>query len=50
MDGENPKYCEENLFQINFFYHKLHMDWPGIEPAYLPWQAGDKPREPWHSF
>jgi len=49
MDGENPKYWEENLFQGHLVYHKLHMDWPGIEPSSLPWQAGDKPREPWYS-
>jgi hypothetical protein len=29
IDGGKPKYLGK--YQCHFFYHKCHMDWPGIE-------------------
>jgi hypothetical protein len=32
---------EKVLSQYLFTHHKFHMDWPGIEPGSLLWEAGD---------
>ena len=32
-EGGRPKYLEKTLSQWQFIHHKLHMDWPGIEPG-----------------
>jgi hypothetical protein len=37
----NPKNSEKNVSQYHFFHHKFHIDWPGLEPGLLLWEAGD---------
>jgi hypothetical protein len=32
MTGEKPNYWNEDLAQCDFFRHKSHTGWPGIEP------------------
>ena len=33
IDRRKPKYSVKNLSHYHFFYHKSHMDRPGIEPV-----------------
>ena len=38
------KYSEKHLLQYNFFHHKSHVDWPGIDPRpphYACWLSLD---------
>jgi hypothetical protein len=38
-DRGRPKHWEKNQSQCYYVHHKLHMDWPGIEPRSLYLQA-----------
>jgi hypothetical protein len=35
-DKRSQKFCEENLPQYHFVFHKFQSDWPGVEPSEKP--------------
>ena len=47
-DRGMQKISEKTLFKCNFVYHKLHMDYPGIETEPQRWDAGESWHDPWN--
>jgi hypothetical protein len=48
MSMGKSKCLEKILSQCHFVHPKSHMDWPGIKPGPLWWEAGDILPKSWH--